>query len=462
MQIEFLGAAQTVTGSRTLLHHGDKKILVDCGLYQGSRELRDRNWAEFTEAPDIDFVVLTHAHVDHSGYLPKLVSEGFKGPVYCSQSTAELCKIMLRDSAHLQEEDARFANKKGYSRHQPALPLYTSEDAEAALRLFRPVPMDTWVELTEGLSFRLLRAGHILGACIVQFSMSEENGVRTLTFSGDLGHGRQNVIKGPVAVDQTDYLVLESTYGDRLHPREDVMGIVKEQVHYVKEQGGVLVIPAFTVGRTQEVLYMLKVLEERGEIPNLEVYVDSPMATAVTDLYMRHKDELRLSFENGQLQYPLEPSSYIPVRSVDESMLLCMRNGPMIVISAAGMLTGGRILHHLKKRLPSRKNVVLFVGYQAEDTKGRLLQSGLPTLRIHHEPVEVRAKIVTIESLSAHADTNDLMDWLRQFSHPPKKVFLNHGEPQSIKALCYRIRHELGWDVVVPSYGDKFELGTRS
>lgn len=458
MKLKFLGAAQTVTGSRTLLSYRGKKYLVDCGLFQGPKEKRLLNWEPFAEAQSIDAVILTHAHIDHSGYLPKLVKEGFRGPIYCSSGTADLCKILLLDSAYLQEEDARFANKTKHSHHDPALPLYTTADAEKALKLLKPVARDKWIDLTEGLSFILKRSGHIIGSSFVQFNYQIENGSRLLTFSGDIGNSRSEILKSPVAIQETDYLILESTYGNRIQDKSDPGIILGEVINKIASQGGVLVIPAFSVGRTQEILYYIRKLENAGKVPKLPVFVDSPMANHATEIYLKHTEDHELVFHEGELEPPICSSCYQPVKSVDESMMLCMRDGPIIVISAAGMLTGGRILHHLKHRLPVAKNIILFVGFQAEGTKGRLLQEGLLKIRIHHQEIPVEAKIMSMESLSAHADANDIMNWLKRFSKKPSKIFINHGELPASQALQERIQKEMGIVCQIPAPNEVVEL----
>lgn len=458
INIQFQGAAETVTGSKTLLNYEGFRVLIDCGLFQGPKPIREKNWEEYQDADKVDAIILTHAHIDHSGYLPKMVKEGFTGPIYASSGTVDLCKVLLIDSAYLQEEDARYLNRKRATRHHPALPLYTTEDAEEALKLLQTKNQDEWHILREGLSFRLLRSGHILGSTFVQISLDMGNGQKIITFSGDLGHDRQNVIKGPVSIKETDVLILESTYGNRLQPKDDVLTQLKEIINRTFQRGGVVVIPSFAVGRTQELLYLIAKLERDKSIPNFPVYVDSPMANNATDIYLRHSEELKLSFQNGRLEYPIYPENFEAVRSVDESMLVTMKDGPFIVISAAGMVTGGRVLHHLRKRLPEAKNTVIFVGYQVEETKGRLLQGGLPKIRIHKQLVDVEAEIVSISSLSAHGDSQDLMDWVERFNKKPSLVFLNHGEPAALNALKYRLETELGLKVVIPKPMEAFDL----
>lgn len=458
--LKFLGAAETVTGSRTLFQTGNKKYLVDCGLFQGPKEFRMKNWDDFPIDPkDIDAVILTHAHIDHSGYLPKLVREGFTGPIYCSQATADLLQIMLMDSAHLQEEDARFANDTRHSKHYPALPLYNSHDAAKSLELLKPIGSDEWVELQEHLSVRMIRSGHILGSRYVQLHWDNGNGGRVITFSGDLGNGRSHIIKGPVAVRESDYLVLESTYGDRVQPDVDVLNVMEHIINRVWGRGGVLVIPAFSVGRTQEIIYLIQQLEVEGRIPKgIPVWLDSPMAQTATNIYMNHRDELKDTFRDGEVQPPICPQHYQTISTADDSMLRCMSDDPGIVISAAGMLTGGRVLHHLKARLPYEKNAVLFVGFQVEGTKGKLLKQGMKKIRIHHKLIDVEAEVLAVESLSAHADSDDIIKWCGDFEKPPLKTFINHGEPGPAGALCYRMKTELDWQAEVAEEGKEYFL----
>lgn len=458
MRLKFLGAAKTVTGSRTLMRFNHHSFLVDCGLFQGPKAVRARNWEGPQGLENLSGVLLTHAHIDHSGYLPKLVRDGFRGPVFCSEATAELCKIMLLDAAHLQEEDARFANETKYSSHVPALPLYETKDALAAIDLLHPLPLNEWVELQPGIGFQFLRSGHILGSTFVQVQYSKGNASEILTFSGDLGNDRSKVIKPPVVISESDYLVLEATYGDRMQPRTDPLRPFGEIINRVIERNGTLVIPAFTVGRTQEMLYMIRELEQLKVIPKVPVYLDSPMAQDVTDLYLRFSDDLKLAERNQKLEAPFSPQDYREVKSADESMLLCMSDEAKIVISAAGMLTGGRILHHLKAKLPDEKSAVLFVGYQPEGTKGQLLRQGLRTIRIHHQLIHVEAEVLSLDSLSAHADSEDTIQWLKQFKRAPREVFLNHGEISGLEALRYRIQTELGWKARVVDQDEEIQL----
>ncbi len=447
----------TVTGSRTQIQYKGTKYIVDCGLFQGPREIRERNWQIDEQSADIKAVILTHAHIDHSGYIPRLVKQGFRGPIYCSEATADLCRVMLPDSGYLQEEDAAFANIKKHSRHSPALPLYTERDAVVSLEYLRPVKSDEWHPLENGLSFRLIRSGHILGSTFVQLSHENDHGSRILTFSGDLGNGRSVLLKEPVQLTETDDLVLESTYGDRRQPREDLLLQLSNVINTVLKRGGTLVIPSFAVGRAQELLYAIHQLEEKNMIDKYDVYLDSPMALDATDLYLKYVDELKPEIRQGRTISPMRCTRFTPVRSSDDSMLLCMNTDPKIVISAAGMLTGGRIMHHLKSKLPDSKSGVLFVGYQVEQTKGYLLKNGLNTIRIHHQPVDVNAEIFSIDTLSAHADSQDLIEWVKGFSQKPKRIFLNHGEKNALEALKYRLAYELKIpSVIIPSPNEEF------
>lgn len=458
MEIQFLGAAQTVTGSKTLLKYKDKKILVDCGLFQGPKEKRLLNWEPFELASEIDAVVLTHAHIDHSGYLPKLVKEGFKGPIYCSEGTADLCEILLLDSAYLQEEDARFANKTKHSRHDPALPLYTINDAEKTLDQIQPLPRDKWHAICPGLSFIFKRSGHIIGSSFVQFNYENGHGSSLLTFSGDIGNGRSPILKGPVNITESDFLVLESTYGDRKQPHSSPSEEIAKLIHEIQKTNGVLVIPSFSVGRTQEILYIISQLEKTKQIPNLPVYVDSPMANHATQIFLNHKEDYTPIIEENEFKAPISLADFHAVKSPEDSMIVCMKSGPMIVLSAAGMLTGGRILHHIKHRISNPENIILFAGYQAEGTKGRLLQSGVLDIRIHHQTLPVEARIHTIESLSAHADYEDILDWLDRFEKKPKQIFINHGELPASTALRQKIQDRFKIPCLIPEHNQTYDL----
>jgi len=446
--LDFLGAAGTVTGSKTLLRFNGQNHLVDCGLFQGPRELRNRNWLPFSPpAKTVDSVLLTHAHLDHAGYLPKLAKEGFRGPIHASEGSADLCEILLLDSAHLQEEDAAYANRTKYSNHNPALPLYDTDDAKQALGLLRTHPREQWFQVGKGVQAKFIRSGHIIGSSIVQVSIMVGENPRLVTFSGDLGHARSRTLKGPVDVLETDVLVIESTYGDRAHPRTDPLEALAEIALRTFQRKGVLIIPAFSVGRSQEVLHLFRLLEDAGSIPKVPVILDSPMSNAATRIFLKHPEDSPLASSFIGRGDNFLPRGFEPVVSVDSSMMACMRDGPMVVISAAGMLNGGRILHHLKHRLPDKKNTVLFVGYQAEGTKGRFLQDqgqSMGTMRIHHEEVAVEAEICSIQNLSAHGDAQDLVEWIGRFEKKPSQIFVNHGTGPAAEALATRITQTLG------------------
>lgn len=458
MKVSFIGAAGTVTGSRTQIENNSGLYWIDCGLFQGPKSIREKNWMPLQNINRLKAVVLTHSHIDHCGMVPLLVKQGFQGPIYCSKATAELCKILLPDSGYLQEEDAKFANYKKHSCHNPALPLYTQQDAIRSLSYIAPQDPGIWIPLGQDLRFRLSRSGHILGSSFIEVGYDQFCLSRTLTFSGDLGHPDSYLLKEPGAIAESDELVLESTYGDRVHEKGDRMLRLGEVISKVLGRGGTLIIPAFAVGRSQELLYMIRKLEERGDIDTYPVYLDSPMALDTTDLYIKYEDELRPEVLNGALVSPIKTARFQAVRSADESMLLCMNDSPKIVISAAGMLTGGRVLHHLKMRLPDSKSGVLFVGYQVPGSKGYLVKNGLSKIRLHHQEVDIEAEIFSMDSLSAHADSDQIMEWLKRFRKLPNKIFLNHGENLAREALAYRIRTELGIDCVLPYSGDEYTL----
>lgn len=457
MKVQFLGAAGTVTGSCLKIEHRGFSLLVDCGLFQGPREVRERNWRDHQDLRGVSAVILTHAHIDHSGLLPLLPKLGFSGPIYCSAATADLCGIMLPDSGRLQEEDARFLNQEKATHFDPALPLYTEKQALEVLKLFEPVPSDEWIPLFPGLEFRLRRSGHILGSRFVEIRDDRTQ----IAVSGDLGTSSPVLLKEAVRIAETDHLVLESTYGDRCHDKGDRLEQLARVVREVIWREGTLMIPAFSVGRTQDLLFLLSRLEKEGRIPRVPVYLDSPMARDATEIYLRHQDELRPEFADGRTEDPLHSARFQAVRDPDESMLLCMDTSPKIVISAAGMLNGGRILHHLRAKLPDPKSGVLFVGYQVPGTKGDLLKNGLPKVRIHHKPVDVEAGIYSMDSLSAHADSEEIVSWCRGFRRPPLLTSLVHGEDGARRALAYRLRHELGWNVHLPSEGERLEAPER-
>ncbi|MCB9762246.1 MAG: LOG family protein [Alphaproteobacteria bacterium] len=452
MRLQFLGGAETVTGSRTLVESGGRRVLVDCGLFQGFKELRLRNWEDLpVRARTIDAVVLTHAHLDHSGWIPRLVCSGFKGPVYCTQATADLCALLWVDAAHIFELDAEQANREGWSRHDPALPLYTQDEARAALAHLKPVGWGAPVDLGQGLSATLLPAGHILGASMA--ILRDKDG--SVLFSGDLGRPDDLIMRPPTHPDApVDHLVLESTYGDRLHGDEDVLKRLAQVVNETAERGGVLLVPAFAVGRSQVLLYALELLQQREEIPPIPIYLDSPMAVDTTELYLKNLDQHRLSEEEAA-------SSWRQTRllhSADESMALADQPGPYVLVSASGMLTGGRVLHHLKRLAPGEQNTILFVGYQAPGTRGAALLGGAPEVRVHGRDIPVQCHVARIDGLSAHADQAELLAWLRGLPGAPRTVMLNHGEPHAADALRRKIRDHFGWTVRIPSYGQTVSL----
>jgi metallo-beta-lactamase family protein len=456
--LTFLGAAGgTVTGSKHLVEHGDRRVLLDCGLFQGLKALRLRNWAPPPLDPRaLTAVLLSHAHVDHSGYLPRLVRDGFAGPIYCTGATADLLRIMLPDAAHLQEEEAAFANRHKTSRHEPALPLFTVADAERVLPLIRRTPFGASFAPAPGVTARFTVAGHILGAAVVEYSCE----ARRLVFSGDLGRYGVPIVLDPEPVREADVLLVESTYGDRRHAQVDPADELAAAVDRAVSQRGWLLIPAFAVGRAQEVLYDLRGLEERGRIPALPVYLDSPMAIEATMIYATHTDEhdAELTRVRSTGARPFAPRRLTLSRSAGDSKRLNELDGPGIVIAGSGMATGGRILHHLKRLLPDPRTTVLFVGYQAAGTRGRLLKDGARTIKMLGVQVPVRADIRASDAYSAHADRDEILRWLRQFQRAPEMTYVVHGEPAAANALRDAIATELGWKVAVAEDGQRVLL----
>ncbi|MBP9691719.1 MAG: MBL fold metallo-hydrolase [Alphaproteobacteria bacterium] len=451
MDIQFIGATGTVTGSKYLISSDSQRILVDCGLFQGLKQLRLRNWELLPfKASEIKSVLLTHAHIDHTGYLPLLVKQGFRGKIYCSQGTEELCKILLPDSGYLQEEDAYFANKYGFSKHTPALPLYTRKNAEASLKYFHPLDFNHEVDLGENLKFSLMPAGHILGSSLIKVN----DGKTTILFTGDLGRPHDLIMKPPTIVEETDYLVMESTYGNRIHNIHDPKKELEDVINKTSHRGGTIIIPAFAVGRAQSVLYLIYLLKKEGKISDLPIFLDSPMATDVTDLYCRFSAEHRLSDEECALM--CRTAKF--VNSVDESKALDHDQTPKVIISASGMATGGRVVHHLKAYIADSRNTVLFTGYQAAGTRGQALVHGIDKIKMHGEYFSVRAEIVNLSALSAHADYQEILEWLKNFKHPPKEVFLTHGEPIAADALRHKIEEEFKWKCKVPEYLESVHL----
>lgn len=449
--LTFLGGAGTVTGSKYLIETSGRPLLLDCGLFQGLKELRLRNWAAPRFRPaDLAAVVLSHAHIDHSGYLPVLAAKGFRGPIYCTPGTRDLLHVLLLDAAKLQEEEAAAAIRYGYTKHHPPLPLFTTEDAERALTLATARPYGEPFAAAPGVTGVFRRAGHILGAATVELRV----GGATLVFSGDLGRWNRPILRDPELVRHADVLLVESTYGNRTHALdapEQLARIVHESV----ARGGALLIPAFAVGRAQELIWTLRHLEDAGRIPVLPVFLDSPMAIDVTDIYCRHPEDhdLDMAALTDRERCPLSCRNYQLVRTPQQSKAVGAREGPMIVISASGMATGGRILHHLKQRLPDPRTTVLLSGFQAVGTRGRKLQEGARELRIHGQDVPVRATVESLDGLSAHADRDEILRWLAGFEQPPRQVHVVHGEPEAARSLAEAVQARFSWNVTVAADG---------
>lgn len=451
MKIGFWGAAGTVTGSRFLLDGSKGRVLIDCGMFQGGKQIRRRNWEPFPADPaSINAVVLTHAHIDHSGFLPAFVRDGFSGPIYCTPATAELLELLLRDSAHLQEEEARYANKKQSSRHAPAKPLFTIEDTEAALKLIEVRKFGAPFSPAPGFEVSYSRAGHILGAASVRVV---ENGV-SLLVSGDLGQDGDLVMHAPDSPPSADYVLIESTYGDRLHVKDDPFVAIEQVVNKTIANGGSVLFPAFAVGRSQVLMHILAELRHQERIPNVPIYVNSPMATDVTDMYLRYASEHNLTDEQCSRIW----SGIEFVQTIEQSKELTSSNEPKIIISASGMATGGRVLHHLIAMLPHSQNSVIFAGHQVEGTRGFLLVNGAKQIRIYGDDVNVFANIVHMEELSAHADRDELICWLSKLSNKPKKIFVIHGEPEASRSVQNIVQGKLQWLAEVPVHGFLEEL----
>jgi metallo-beta-lactamase family protein len=448
--LRFLGGTGTVTGSKYLVSAGGRQVLLDCGLFQGPKELRLRNWAKPPfEAGRVEAVVLSHAHIDHSGYLPLLVRHGFRGPIFCTPGTADLLGLLLPDAAHLQEEEAATANRYGYSKHKPALPLYTARDAQAALRRVEPHPYGERFPATTGMAAVFRRAGHILGSATVELQLGESDPFR-LVFSGDLGRWGRPILRDPDPVPEADALLVESTYGDRTHPPSSMEPLARVVLE-AYERGGALLVPAFAVGRTQELIWMLRQLEEANRVPSLPVYIDSPMAINVSEIYCRHPEDHALDMKllMDAKRCPLCCKQYHLARTPDESKALNHHEGPLLIISASGMATGGRILHHLKLRLPDPRTTVLLVGFQSVGTRGRALQEGARTVRIHGQDVPVRARVETLDGLSAHADRDEIVRWLSGFRRPPGLTYIVHGESGPAQGLTDALQTCLRWQARV-------------
>jgi metallo-beta-lactamase family protein len=457
-KLTFLGAARTVTGSKYLLDINGKRILVDCGLFQGLKELRLRNWEPLPlVASDLSGVVLTHAHLDHSGYLPRLVAGGYHGRIFCTAGTADLCKLVLPDSARLQEEDAREANRLRYSKHSPALPLYRESDAFRALSQLQPFGYNRPASVVDGVEIEFINAGHLLGSSFIRMTIKPEN-LRIL-FGGDLGRYSRPVLPDPCPPVQADVLLVESTYGDRIHEADDngarLAGIIKDTVAL----GGKVIIPAFAIGRVEEVLYWIKRLEDEGRIPKLPVFVDSPMALDALRYYAQRAEELDADIQGAKAVRRFTPARFEAVASAQESADLVRSHIPSIVVSASGMATGGRVLYHMQAALPDRKHTILFVGYQAAGTRGRQLVDGAREVRIKGQLVNVVARIERIDSMSAHADSEEIMRWLGQFPTPPRITYLVHGEPVPMDMLKAKIEERLKWAVHAPQHLEEVQIG---
>jgi metallo-beta-lactamase family protein len=447
MFLSFFGAAGTVTGSKYVLRIDDRNILVDCGLFQGLKNLRQRNWEDPPfDVASIHAVILTHAHIDHSGYLPVLMKLGYKGPVYCTSATAALCGILLPDSGHLQEEEARYLTRHKYARHDPALPLYTREEAEQTLKLLHPLAFHTDVDLGGGISFRFTPAGHILGSTWVTVI---QDGFRVV-FSGDIGRLVDPVMNPPEPIQHADVLICESTYGDRrhpdTHPKEELAAVIKRTV----ARGGTVVVPAFAVGRTQALLHLISELKKASAIPNVPVYLNSPLAIDATEIYAAHAGEHRLSHQACREMFGAAEF----IRSEEASRALNTTGGPAVILAGSGMATGGRVVHHLRTLLPDPKNTVLLAGFQAPGTRGEALQNGADDIKIFGEYVPVRAEIVELDSMSAHGDYVELIKWLESIKVKPKRMFLTHGEPAAADAFRKHIERHLGWTPEIPEYRD--------
>ena len=455
--LTFLGAAGTVTGSKHLLDLGTHRILIDCGLFQGLKELRDRNWQPLPIAPTaIDALILTHAHLDHCGYLPRLVAGGFRGRVFCTPGTKDLCSLVLPDSAKIQEEDAREANQQGFSRHRPALPLYTAADAARALTMLQPVGYNRPVPVAPGAEVEFLSAGHLLGSAYARVRLADG---KTVLFGGDLGRYSRPVLPDPSTVESADVLLVESTYGDRLHPEDDDGAQLAAIVNDTVSRGGKLIVPAFAIGRVEEVIYWLKRLEEANRVPVLPVYVDSPMAARALRFYGERLDELDNDLKPAAHGLSVFATRRMTtVASVQQSIELVQSHRPAIVIASSGMATGGRVLHHLAATLPSPNNTALFVGFQAAGTRGRQLVDGAKQVRIKGRDIPVAAQIVKMDSMSAHADAGEILRWLSGFSRPPSMTYLVHGEKAALDALSARIRQERQWPTHVAAYLERVEL----
>jgi len=449
MNLTFLGGVGTVTGSKYLLEYGGRRVLIDCGLFQGYKQLRLRNWAPFPVPPaSIDAVLLTHAHLDHTGYLPLLVKQGFKGPIYATDATKDLSTILLPDSGHLQEQDAFFANRHHFSKHKPALPLYTEKDAIDCLTQFRTVPLHKTLDIL-GAKVCYRRAGHILGAAMIELTADSK-----IIFSGDVGRPNDVAMFPPEPLPETDFLVVESTYGNRTHNGLDAENALAKAISETARRGGTVVIPAFAVGRTQTLLLHISHLLRDKRIPALPIFLDSPMAIDASDIFCRHPDDHKLSAAETRKAFAV--AHY--VRTAEESKSLDSMVMPKVIVSASGMATGGRVLHHLKSYAPNHRNLILFTGFQSGGTRGATMVAGGKTVKIHGEYIPVQAEVRNLDMLSAHADANEIIAWLKPTPKQPRTTFVTHGEPDAADTMRRRISEELGWSCVVPDYRDTVAL----
>jgi metallo-beta-lactamase family protein len=472
--IQFLGAAGTVTGSKHLINTGDPsgktgfQVLIDCGLFQGPKEWRERNWRDTPmPAREIDAVILTHAHLDHCGWIPRLVKEGFRGPIYATPPTIDLCGIILPDSGHLQEEDAAFYNKTKKSKHDPALPLYTLDEAQASLQYFKPVQAGETVSLSPELSFRFVRAAHILGSCMAEIALKTNGQAQRLLFTGDIGRVLDHKVapgkvvhSGPTEGETADLVVMESTYGNRQHPKDDPLPELVELISATAKRGGCVVVPAFAIERTQKFVFILKHLIEEGQIPRLPVFCDSPMAIQAVQIFLKHEEEYSDETREMIKGYgsPLQWPGFSFAETSEESKKINAVLTPAIIISSSGMVTGGRILHHLAQRLPEPKNLVLFIGFQAPGTRGFTIKSKADEVKIYGDYVPIRAQVAALEQFSDHADPPELLEWLRTFGNQPATTYLVHGEPDASAQLRDVMKKELGWNVQIAQYLEKVEV----
>jgi len=466
--IQFLGAAGTVTGSKHLVNTGDLQVLVDCGLFQGLKQWRERNWQPLPiPASEIDAVILTHAHLDHSGWIPRLVKQGFRGRIYASPATIDLCGILLPDSGHLQEEDADHYNRHKSSKHDPALPLYTLAEAQQSLEYFEAIPFDKPAQLGSSFTFRFVPAAHIAGSSMAEITLTSNAASKRLLFTGDIGRVRDDEVSpgkvqrsGPREGESADILVMESTYGNRLHPTSDVRPELAKLISDTAARGGTVVIPAFAVERTQKLLFLLKELMEEKQIPKIPVHIDSPMAISAIQVFLKHSEDYTPRTRDliARFGSPLEWAGFHFDQKQEDSRKLNDARYPMIIISASGMVTGGRIVHHLIRRLPDPSNTVIFIGFQAPGTRGALIKAGAASIKLFGEDVRIRAQIAALEQFSDHADTPELLEWLSTFKQKPSETYLVHGEPAAATALRDAMTEKLGWKVEIAEWLEKVEV----